>query len=56
MLIGMFFCKSGSKVLNSHGDLVCGISRIGKVFQADFSCAQSSMKCFISQSSSELWK
>jgi hypothetical protein len=57
MLIGMFFfCKSGSKVLNSHGDLVCGISCIGKVFQADFSFAQSSMKCFISQSSSELWK
>jgi hypothetical protein len=36
---------------NSH---VCGISCIGKVFQADFSLAQSSVKCLILQSSSEL--
>jgi hypothetical protein len=28
--------KSSSKVLDSHGDLVCSISHIGKVFQADF--------------------
>jgi hypothetical protein len=47
---------SGSQVLDSSSKLVCGISRIGKVFQADFSFAQSSMKCLISQSSSELWK
>jgi hypothetical protein len=33
------FCKFGSKVLDSHGDLVFGISHIGKVFQADFSFA-----------------
>jgi hypothetical protein len=32
----ILFCKFGSKVLDSHGDLVCGISRIGKVFQTDF--------------------
>jgi hypothetical protein len=32
------------------------ISHIGKVFQAYFSFAQSSMKCLISWSSSELWK
>jgi hypothetical protein len=44
------------KVLDSRGDLVCGISRIGMVFQADFSFSQSSMKCLISRSSSELWK
>jgi hypothetical protein len=50
----ILFHKSGSKVLDSHGDLVCGISRIGKVFQADFSLAQSSMKCLISRPSSEL--
>jgi hypothetical protein len=48
------FCKSGSKVLDSRGDLVCGFSRIGKVFQADFSFAQSSMKSLISRSSFEL--
>jgi hypothetical protein len=43
-------------VLDSSGKRVCGISRIGKVFQADFSSAQSSLRCLISQSSSELWK
>jgi hypothetical protein len=48
--------KSGSQVLNSSGKLVCGISCIGKVLQADFSFVQSSMKGLISQSSSELWK
>jgi hypothetical protein len=52
--LDVLFHKSGSKVLDSHGDLVCGISHIGKFFQADFSFAQSSMKCFISRSSSEL--
>jgi hypothetical protein len=30
--LDILFNKSGSKVLDSHGDLVCGISRIGKVF------------------------
>jgi hypothetical protein len=30
------FHKSRSHVLDSSGKLVCGISRIGKVFQADF--------------------
>jgi hypothetical protein len=36
--------------------LVCGVSQIGKVFQADFSLAQSSLRCLLSQSSSVLWK
>jgi hypothetical protein len=54
--LDVLFSKSGSKVVNSCGDLVCGISYIGKVFQSDFSFAQSSMKCLISQSSSKLWK
>jgi hypothetical protein len=52
--LDILFCKSGSKVLDSRGDLVCDISHIGKYFQDDFSFAQSSMKCLISQSSSEL--
>ena len=38
----------------AHANLVCDNSRIGKVFQSDFSLAQSSLKCMISQSSSEL--
>jgi hypothetical protein len=46
--------KSGSRVIDSSGNLVCGIPRIGKVFQADFLFAQSSVKCLIPQSSSEL--
>jgi hypothetical protein len=33
--LDVLFCKSGSHVLDSTGKLVCGISRIGKVFQAD---------------------
>jgi hypothetical protein len=51
--LDVLFRKSDSHVLDSSSKRVCGISRIGKVFQADFSCAQSSMKCLISQSSSE---
>jgi hypothetical protein len=30
--LDVLFCKSGSKVLDSRGNLVCGISRIRKVF------------------------
>jgi hypothetical protein len=52
--LDVLFHKSSSKVLDFSCDLVCGISRIGKVFQRDFSFVQSSMKCLISQSSSEL--
>jgi hypothetical protein len=54
--LDVLFRKSGSKVLDYLDDLVCGISRIGKVFQANFSFAQSSTKCLISRSSSEFWK
>jgi hypothetical protein len=52
--LDVLFHKSDSHVLDSSSNLVCGISRIGKVFQANFSFAQSFMKCLISQSSSEL--
>jgi hypothetical protein len=52
--LNVLFHKSDSKGLDSRGDLICGISCIGKVFQADFSFAKSSMKCLISRSSSEL--
>jgi hypothetical protein len=50
----VLFRKSDSRVLDSSGGLVCGVSRIGNVFQADFSLAQSSLKCLLSQSSSKL--
>jgi hypothetical protein len=52
----VLFFKSDSHVLDSSSKRVCGISRIGNVFQANFSSAQSSLRCLISQSSSELWK
>jgi hypothetical protein len=42
------FHKSDSHILDSSGKRVCGISRIGNVFQGDFSSAQSSLRCFIS--------
>jgi hypothetical protein len=37
--LDVLFRKSDSHILNSSGKHVCGISRIGKVFQLDFSCA-----------------
>jgi hypothetical protein len=54
--LDVLFHKSSLQVLDSSGKLVCGISHLGNVFQADFSFAQSYVKCLISQSSSELWK
>jgi hypothetical protein len=48
------FCKLNSHVLDSSSMRVCGISHIRNVFQADFSSTQSSLRCLISQSSSEL--
>jgi hypothetical protein len=48
------FCKSNLHVLDASGKRVCGISLIGNVFQAEFSSAQSSLRCLISQSSFEL--
>jgi hypothetical protein len=54
--LSVLFRKSDSHVLDSSSKRVCGISRIGNVFQANFSSAQSSLRCLISQSSSKLWK
>jgi hypothetical protein len=54
--LSVFFRKSDLHVLDSSNKRVCSISRIGNVFQADFSSAQPSLRCLISQSSSELWK
>jgi hypothetical protein len=51
--LSVLFCKSDLHVLDSFSKRVCGISHIGNVFQADFSSAQSSLRCLISQSSSE---
>jgi hypothetical protein len=50
----VIFHKFDSHVLDSSEKHVCRVTRIGKVFQANFSCAQSYVKYLISQSSSEL--
>jgi hypothetical protein len=52
--LSVLFCKSDSHVLDSSNKRVCDIYSIGNVFQADFSSAQSYLRCLISQSSSEL--
>jgi hypothetical protein len=44
----VLFCKTDSRVFDSSSNLVCGISCTRKVFQADFSFTQSSVKCLIS--------
>jgi hypothetical protein len=54
--LSVLFHKSDSQVLDSSGKHVCDISRVGNVFQANFSSAQPSLRFLISQSSSELWK
>jgi hypothetical protein len=46
--LSVLFCMSDSHVLDSSGKRVCGISRIGNIFQTDFSSAQSSLRCLIS--------
>jgi hypothetical protein len=52
--LSLLFCMSNSHVLNTSSKRVYGISCISNVFQADFSFAQSSLRCLISQSSFEL--
>jgi hypothetical protein len=46
--LSVLFRKSVSHVLDSSSKRVCGISRIGNVFQADFLCAQPFLRCLIS--------
>jgi hypothetical protein len=52
--LSVLFRKSDSYVLDYSSKCVCDISCIRNVFQADFSSDQSSLRCLISQSSSEL--
>jgi hypothetical protein len=46
--LSVLFRKTDSHVLDSSGKCVCDISCIGSVFQADFSSAQSFLRCLIS--------
>jgi hypothetical protein len=52
--LSVLFRNSDSHVLDFSDKRICDISRIGNIFQADFSSAQPSLKCLILQSSSEL--
>jgi hypothetical protein len=52
--LSVLFRKCDSHDLDSFDKRVCGISRIRNIFQVDFSSAQTSLRCLISQSSSEL--
>jgi hypothetical protein len=52
--LSVLFHKSDSRVLDSSGGLVCSISCIRNIFQVDFSLGKSSLKCLLSQYSSEL--
>jgi hypothetical protein len=45
--LSVLFRKSNSHVLDSSSKHVCVICCIGNVFQADFSYAQSSLRCLI---------
>jgi hypothetical protein len=45
--LDVLFCKSYSHVLDSSSKRDCGISHIRNIFQADFSFAQSSLRCLI---------
>jgi hypothetical protein len=46
--LSVIFCKYDSHVHDSSRKRVCDISHIRNVFQADFSFAQSSLRCLIS--------
>jgi hypothetical protein len=53
----VLFCKSDSRVLDSSGGLVCGISRIGNIFKLishllDLLQSVCSLSLFLSSSSS----
>jgi hypothetical protein len=52
----VLFWPSGSRILDSRGDLVCMVVPEGLVFRADFSQSSGVERCFLAGSSSELWK
>jgi hypothetical protein len=54
--LSVIFQKSDSRVLDLFGGLVSGVSQIENVFQDDVLFAQSSLRCLLSPSASELWK
>jgi hypothetical protein len=54
--IEVLYRPSGSRILDSRGDLVCMVVPEGEVFRAIFSQSSGVERCFLAGSSSELWK
>jgi hypothetical protein len=52
----VLFWPGGSQILDSRGDLVCMVVPEGQVFRASFSQSSGVERCFLTGSSSELWK
>jgi hypothetical protein len=52
----VLFRPSGSRILDSRGDLVCMVVHKGQVFRANFSQSSGVEHCFVAGSSSVLWK
>jgi hypothetical protein len=46
--LSVLFCKFDSHVLDLSGGIVHGVSHIRNIFQANFSFAESSLRCLIS--------
>jgi hypothetical protein len=52
----VLFRSSGSRIVDSRGDLVCMVVPEGQVFRVDFSQSSGVERCFLAGSSSEGWK
>jgi hypothetical protein len=52
----VLFRPGGSRILDSRGDLVFMVVPEGQMFRADFSRSSGVERCFLTSSSSELWK
>jgi hypothetical protein len=52
----VLFRPGGSRIFDSRGDLVIMVIPEGQVFRADFSQSSGVGRCFLTGSSSELWK
>jgi hypothetical protein len=52
----VLFRPSGSRIVDSRGDLVCMVVPEGQVFRTNFSQSSGVERCFLAGSSSELWR
>jgi hypothetical protein len=52
----VLFRPDGSRIFDSRGDRVCMVVPEGQVFRADFAQSYGVERCFLADSSSELWR